>query len=46
METAMRNYLLKNVDKFFYAVGYWSRILGWFAVAAAVVFILIPVLTK
>lgn len=42
----MRSFLLNNVDNFFYALGYWSRILGWFAVAAAVVFILIPVLTK
>ena len=33
METAMRNYLLKNVDRFFYAVGYWSRILGWIGIA-------------
>lgn len=42
----MRSFLLNNVDNFFYSLGYWSRILGWFAVAAAVVFILIPVLTK
>ena len=38
----MRSYLLNNVDRFFYALGYWSRILGWIAVAAAVAFILLP----
>lgn len=29
----MRAYMLRNVDNFFYAVGYWSRILGWIAIA-------------
>ena len=42
----MRSFLLNHVDDFFYQLGWWSRILGWFAVAAAVVFILIPAVVK
>ena len=38
----MRSFLLNNVDRFFYSLGWWSRILGWIAVAAAVAFILAP----
>jgi hypothetical protein len=29
----MRSFLLNNVDNFFYQLGYWSRILGWIAIA-------------
>ena len=29
----MRAYLLRNVDNFFYQLGYWSRILGWIGIA-------------
>lgn len=42
----MRSFLLNHVDDFFYQLGWWSRILGWIAVGMAVVFILIPVLTR
>jgi hypothetical protein len=33
----MRSYLLNNVDRFFYALGYWSRILGWIAIAMGLI---------
>ena len=36
METAMRNYLLRNVDRFFYSLGYWSRIIGWIVIAMGI----------
>lgn len=42
----MRSFLLNHVDDFFYQLGWWSRILGWIAAAAAVVFILIPAVTR
>lgn len=42
----MRSFLLNHVDDFFYQLGCWSRILTWFAAAAAVVFILIPAVTR
>jgi hypothetical protein len=40
----MRSFLLNNVDNFFYQLGWWSRLLTWIAVPAAVVFILVPML--
>ena len=42
----MRTALLRQVDRFFFAVERWSRRLAWVAIIAAVVVILIPAIIK